>query len=216
MFIKEFTDESATYENLYNALYNLRILLKHNNKGHIQFTITDLPVTNPKIKEETFTSLLFYLFRDTYYEILEEDRILINDQELIKQILYDNHDAPTAGHQGFERTYNKIKYHYYWENMKNDIKDYIKHCKTCQISKTNFRNNKSPMQITTTASKFCEQIAIDFVGPLPETRNGNRFILTLQDDLTKFIQAFAMETHDAQNTAIHTYFKVLHPVRISL
>lgn len=71
--------------------------------------------------------------------------------------------------------------------MKKTIREYVRKCPVCQKSKANFKPNKRPMIITTTSRKFCEQVAIDIVGPLPITKNGNRFILTIQDDLTKFI-----------------------------
>lgn len=61
------------------------------------------------------------------------------------------------------------------------------------MSKADFRKNQSPMEITTTSSKFGEQVAMDIVGPLPETQNGNRFIFKLQDDLTKLIDAYAKQ-----------------------
>lgn len=57
------------------------------------------------------------------------------------------------------------------------------------------------MIIITSSKHFCEQIAMDTVGPT--ATNGNRFILTLQDDLTKFIQAYAMPEHSAESVAIH-------------
>jgi hypothetical protein len=42
------------------------------------------------------------------------------------------HDHPTGGHLGMESTYNKIKEKYYWNQMYDDIKEYIKTCNTCQ------------------------------------------------------------------------------------
>lgn len=42
---------------------------------------------------------------------------------------------------------------------------------------------------------------MDIVEQLPETEGGNRFILTLQDDLTNFIQAYKMPEHNAQLVA---------------
>lgn len=57
------------------------------------------------------------------------------------------------------------------------------------------------MEITTTASKPFERLAIDVVGPLPLTESGNRFILTSQDDLTKYSLAFAIPEHEAQTIA---------------
>jgi hypothetical protein len=57
------------------------------------------------------------------------------------------------------------------------------------------------MQITTTSSKPFERIALDIVGPLNLTENGNRFVLTLQDDLTKYSQAYAIPNHEAETIA---------------
>lgn len=100
------------------------------------------------------------------------------------------------------KTYEKIKKQFYWNNTREIIENYIKQCDTCQKSKTDFKPNKSPMLITTTSSTFGEQIAMDIVGPLPETSNGNRLILTLQNDLTRFLQAYALPEHNATAIAI--------------
>lgn len=200
IFIKEFNNDSANYETLFETLYNLRTVLKHNQVK--SFIIPDISLNNSIIQQNTFYSLLYFLFSDFKYEILHKERIFIDDKELIQQILKENHDTKTSGHQGFERTYERIKEQFYWDNMKNDIRNYIRQCDICQKSKTDFISNKSPMLITTTSNKFCEQIALDVVGPLPQTVTGNRFILTLQDDLTKFIQAYALPNHEAATVAI--------------
>lgn len=87
--------------------------------------------------------------------------------------------------------------------MKTTIKEYIRKFDVCQRSKTNFKPNKNPMLVTTTASCFGEQTALDIVSPLPETEEGNRFILPLQDDLSKYIQTFELPEHNARIVAHH-------------
>jgi transposase InsO family protein len=52
------------------------------------------------------------------------------------------------------------------------------------------------MEITTTARKPFERCAIDIVGPTTETNKGNRYILTFQDDLTKFVLAEPIPTQE--------------------
>ncbi|CAK9833140.1 Retrovirus-related Pol polyprotein from transposon 412 [Anthophora retusa] len=54
------------------------------------------------------------------------------------------------------------------------------------------------MEITTTAEKPFQRLAIDVVGPLPLTDLGNRFIITIQDDLTKYSFAFAVPNREAE------------------
>lgn len=48
------------------------------------------------------------------------------------------------------------------------------------------------MLITDTPNEACEKVAIDIVGPLPETGKGNKYILTTQDQLTKFCTAYPL------------------------
>ena len=42
------------------------------------------------------------------------------------------------------------------------------------------------MMITDTPGTVFEKIALDIVGPLPKTKDDNEFILTMQDQLSKF------------------------------
>lgn len=198
---KEFVTDSTTYENLFESLKSLKFLLEFNQVE--SFSIVDLTLQNDKIQGDTFNSLLQYIFLGYNYSIFNNDRKEITNIVEIENILKTNHDHYLAGHQGIQKTYEKIKRQYYWSNMKETIERYIKKCQICQKSKTNFKPNRSPMVITTTARTFCEQLAMDIVGPLPETNNGNRFILTLQDDLTKYLQAYALPEHSAPIVAIY-------------
>ena len=51
-------------------------------------------------------------------------------------------------------------------------------------------------------------IGIDFIGPVsPTSTSGNRYILTIADYFTKFVEAVALPTKDADGVAI-TLFKV--------
>jgi hypothetical protein len=54
------------------------------------------------------------------------------------------------------------------------------------------------MEITTTARKPLERCALDIVGPTRVTNKGNRYILTFQDDMTKFMAAIPIPTQDAE------------------
>lgn len=98
-------------------------------------------------------------------------------------------------------------------SQKSDIRQYVKNCKSCQINKTNFKPTKQPMEITSTSEKPFERLALDIVGPLPITEGGNRFILTAQDDLTKFSFAEPIPNHESKTiattlTKIITYFGI--------
>jgi transposase InsO family protein len=85
--------------------------------------------------------------------------------------------------------------------MKNDVEDYVRKCQSCQMNKTLGPRHRAPMEITTTARNPFEKCAFDIVGPTTETNRGNRYILTFQDDLTKFVVAEPISTQDAETVA---------------
>ncbi|CAK1597471.1 unnamed protein product [Parnassius mnemosyne] len=86
--------------------------------------------------------------------------------------------------------------------MRSDIENYVKNCKLCQVNKPLRTCNKAPMVITSASTKPFERLALDIVGPLPEAGLQNfKFILTLQDDLTKFLCVYPMITSSSDEVA---------------
>ena len=57
------------------------------------------------------------------------------------------------------------------------------------------------MEITTTARHPFEKCALDIVGPMTETMAGNKYILTCQYDLSKFLVAIPIPQQDAETVA---------------
>ena len=57
------------------------------------------------------------------------------------------------------------------------------------------------MEITTTAIHPFEKCYTDVVGPLPITQGNNRYILTFQDDLSKYVVAIPIPQQDAETIA---------------
>jgi len=115
---------------------------------------------------------------------------ILNRQRLsiikISIIIGEIHCSPTGGHRGVTKTYHRIKNNYYWENLKSDVQRYIQQCLQCQLKKLVRVKTKQPMVITDTPGSSFDKVAMDIVRPLPKTERGNEYILTLQDQLTKF------------------------------
>lgn len=200
---KNFHFDKAEYKDIFYCLKNAKVELEKNENFN-KIYIHDITINNLNIKKSMFCEMIYYIFKDSKIEpiLLVQSKIQLNNKEEITQVLKENHDSKLAGHSGFIRTYNRIKEYYKWDNMKKDIKNYIKQCPSCQINKTNFSPTKVPMEITSTSNKPFEKLAIDIVGPLPLTVNGNRFIFTMQDDLTKYSYAVPIPNHEAQTIAI--------------
>lgn len=135
-----------------------------------------------------------------YTSANEQNIITLTEDKEIKRVLNEFHNTPLGGHQGFIRTYNRIKSHYVWQNMKTDIAEMVKNCELCQTNKISL-TTKMPMKITTTSSKPFEKMFLDIVGPLCSSYNNNKYILTIQDDLTKFSMAIPIPDMEAKTVA---------------
>jgi hypothetical protein len=122
------------------------------------------------------------------------------DGDSKKKILYEFHDAPVGGHRGMNGTYRAIKSLYNWPNMRRDIEVYVKQCKSCQVNKTLKPKKRVPMELTSTADHPFDKCYLDIVGPLPQSAEGHKYILTFQDDLSKYVVATPIRQQDAETT----------------
>jgi len=57
------------------------------------------------------------------------------------------------------------------------------------------------MEITTTAEHPFDKCHLDIVGPLPVTQGNNKYILTFQDDLSKYVVAVPLGQQEAETVA---------------
>lgn len=146
-------------------------------------------------------SMVSHIFSDVSCRLCFNNNFVkkISSQDEINQILHEFHDAPLGGHTGIERMVKRISERYNWPNMKQNIKSYVLKCKDCQKNKI-LKTNKIPMKITTTSEKPFDKVYLDIVGPLPKTMNGNSYILTIQDDLSKHFIAKAIKEATAEST----------------
>lgn len=117
-----------------------------------------------------------------------------------KEILYECHDAPAGGHPGIKRTIAKVKDNFEWKGTEQEVEDYVKKCKECQKNKSQGKF-RAPMEITDTPIEAWDKCAIDIVGPLPITNLDNKYILTFQDNFSKYLIAIPIPTQDAQTVA---------------
>ena len=66
------------------------------------------------------------------------------------------------GHNGSRRTYNALRYVYYWKGMKNAVEKHCKRCYTC--AKFNIRVHKLKKQHFKVPAQPMEFISMDLIG----------------------------------------------------
>lgn len=68
------------------------------------------------------------------------------------------------------------------------------------MRKNPLRKKQAPMQIVHTGIPM-ERIAADIMGELPETENGNKYILVVSDYFTKWTESFTMPNMESRTVA---------------
>lgn len=118
----------------------------------------------------------------------EEDRL-----ECIRRF----HDAESAAHLGFHKTWQKIQNHFYWPNIIQDVTRYVRNCRTCKASKAPNSTMMPNMGGPKPARIPWELISVDFVGPFTRSRKGNTVLLVVVDWVTKYVVAHPMKSANA-------------------
>ncbi|CAM4977180.1 unnamed protein product [Rotaria socialis] len=109
-------------------------------------------------------------------------------------ILKIYHDAPGNGaHFGRDETTRKIEERYHWPTMITNIRNHLNSCLPC--AQNNHRRQKLPgaLKPIKPPEGIWKLFSMDFHGPIaPTSKQGNRYIISLTDILSKFVVAKAV------------------------
>jgi hypothetical protein len=90
--------------------------------------------------------------------------------------------------------------------MKRDIERFINSCKNCQLKKLVRIKPRQPMILTDTPDTSFDKISMDVMGLLLTTEQGNSYILTIQNLLTKYLVIVPIKDASAISVA-HAFIK---------
>ncbi len=120
--------------------------------------------------------------------------------KLRDEILKELHSGALEGHLGEDKTVGKVRERCYWPGMQQDVIQGIRTCPECATRKSPSQRNRAPLK--TVASGFPMQVvAVDILGPLPESTARNSYILVVGDYFTKWLEAFAIPNQEALTVA---------------
>jgi len=89
-------------------------------------------------------------------------RKLVTDTKEKLQLIFQAH---SIGHEGYYKTYQRLKKSYYWNNMVNDIKRIIGKCEKCQLNKSQPYPEPTEDKLTEVEGPFTH-LGLDIIGPL--------------------------------------------------
>ena len=161
----------------------------------------ELSLASPESKFYWINKELFFMEEGVIFRKGEGEKdLLVIPKSLKQEVLKGCHDIPSAAHQGVDRTKTTIRNTYFWYRMSRDIEEFVKGCVTCNRNKGGQRKNIFPL-VQSHAGTPMEKIHIDFMGPYPLTKKGNRSILVIVDQFTKWIEVIPLPSQTAEVTA---------------
>ena len=132
-------------------------------------------------------------------------------QEHRLEVLSQHHDSQVAGHWGKHGTQELVSRNFIWDKWAEDVARYVAGYIKCQKSKADRHSQLTKLVPMPTGECPFEEIAMDFVGQLPESEGFNA-ILVVMDWGTKvqyYIPAKTTQTaEDVANSYINDIWKL--------
>ncbi len=109
---------------------------------------------------------------------------LVVPASLRDDLLKELHDQPTAGHLGEKRTTLRVSARFFWPYYRRDVCKWCRTCLLCQARKPPQPRPRAAMHQYRVGAPM-ERVAMDILGPLPESHLGNKYILIVGDYFTR-------------------------------
>jgi hypothetical protein len=125
-------------------------------------------------------------------ELRYKGHLYLSKQSKLKStVLSELHATPTAGHSGFTKTYDRVKRSFFWEGMKQDIRQFVAECEVCQRNKGETVKSPGTLQPLPIPPDIWKDISMDFITGLPKSGNKS-VIMVVVDRLSKYAHFCAL------------------------
>ena len=129
----------------------------------------------------------------------EKPQVLV-PQSMRAKLLQIAHEVPTAVHGGVRRTAHRLMEHYFWYNLRLDVRRMCSSCHSCLAHKSKTTASQEGRGTVPVEGQPLQQWAADIL-ELPKTKDGYRYVLVITDMFSKLVELFALRTQTAEDVA---------------
>ncbi|GFU56881.1 retrovirus-related Pol polyprotein from transposon opus [Trichonephila clavipes] len=150
--------------------------------------------------------------KGNYYEVdgylFRRDKILgesigqlIIPKSRRTEVLKLAHTSVFSSRMGPKKTLERIKYSFFWEGLRADVKKFCESCKACQLTRSvRIKDRSSNTSVARPELPF-EVGNMDLIGPIdPPSLKGHKYILRLVDQHTRWGEAVPLTSFSAKVT----------------
>ncbi|OWZ06660.1 reverse transcriptase, partial [Phytophthora megakarya] len=125
---------------------------------------------------------------------------LVVPETLRADMLHYSHEDFHVGHQGINRTFERLRSEFFWIGMYADVQKFVRKCVDCASAKGRPPVlGPSPGNIEPRYP--FEVVSMDFVTELPESDRGNTYLLLFQDQFSGYDMCKPMRNTEVQDVA---------------
>ena len=120
----------------------------------------------------------------------KEEQQIVLPQSRRQFVLKLAHGDPMSGHLGVGKTYQRLKKSFYWPGLLADVKRICRNCPVCQVAgKKGQDPPRAALRPIPVVEEPFTRVIVDCVGPLPRSKSGHEYLLTIMCATTRFVEA---------------------------
>lgn len=124
---------------------------------------------------------------------------VVVQKEFRSQVLSLAHDHHPSRHLGITKTYHRILSSFFWPGLKSNVAKYCRSCGICQLTgKPNQVIPPGPLRPIPIMGERFEHVIVDCGGPLPKTKAGHQYMLTVMCVASRFPEAVPLRSLKAK------------------
>ena len=159
------------------------------------------------------------LYQTARQGILTEKKMkrLVIPKSKYEAIFYWSHAHELSGHFGETATIARATSRFWWPGITPYLRTQVGLCQTC-LSKTQRADPKRTGYRPHMKGYVGETLYLDLIGPLPATRAGHKYALTIEDGYSRFVTALPLVNKNAETVADALYngYVSIHGAPVSL